>query len=130
MFAAEAHALEVGDLLDTQIEKRTTLLLCFIHEAQTRLRDDLARMLVKRMDKVRHKAQTTLEKIKRHQRERFIELFAHVVHLTRQTENDTVLGTAVRSMIAQAGGVDTLWQDYEALLAYHQDNYLPLVWRH
>jgi len=133
MFAAEAQALEVGDMLDTQLEKRTTLLLCFLHEAQTRLRDDLAHLLVKRMDKVRHKAQTTLEKIKfeqRDMRERFIDLFAHIIHLTRQTDDDTLLGGSVRSLIDQAGGADILWQDYEAMLAYHQDNYLPLVWRH
>jgi hypothetical protein len=133
MFAAEAHALEVGDMLDMQAEKRYTLLLCLLHEAQTRFRDDLARMLVKRMDKIRNKAQTTLEAIKvqqREMRERFVELFALVIHMTRQTEDDRQLGGSVRSLIADAGGAETLWQDYEAMVAYHQDNYLPLVWRH
>ena len=46
MFGAEAQALEAGDLLDTSPPRRYTLLLCFLSETQTRLRDDLAELLV------------------------------------------------------------------------------------
>ena len=109
MFAAEAHALEVGDLLDMDPPKRYTLLLCFLHHAQTRLRDDLAYMLIRRMDRVRNNAQKTLDDIKKEQRamrERFIDLFARVVHMTNHIEDDHHLGRHVRQMVADAGGAD------------------------
>lgn len=132
MFAAQASSLQVSDLLDINRPQRYTLLLCFLHYIQTVLRDDLATMLVKRMNKVRNNAKKNLDEIKREQRdmrEHFIDMFAYVVHMTRQTPDDTQLGQDVRQLIKDAGGADRLWQDYEAMMAYHQDNYLPLVWR-
>jgi TnpA family transposase len=132
MFAAQAYAMEVGDLLDTNPPRRYALLLCFLHHVQTRLRDDLATMLVKRMNKVRNNAKKNLDDIKREQmaiREAFIDMFAHVVHLTQQTPDDTKLGKNVRQLVDNAGGAERLWEDYEAMMAYHQNNYRPLIWR-
>jgi hypothetical protein len=79
MLAAQAYSMEVGDLLDTDQPRRYTLLLCFLHHVQTRLRDDLATMLIKRMNKVRNNAKKNLDDIKREQtemREAFIDMFA------------------------------------------------------
>ena len=132
MFAAQAHSLQVSNLLDINRPQRYTLLLCFLHHIQTNLRDDLATMLIKRMNKVRNNAKKNLDEIKREQRdmrEAFIDMFAHVVHMTRQTPDNTQLGQDVRQLVKDAGGADKLWQDYEAMMAYHQDNYLPLIWR-
>ena len=132
MFAAQAYSLEVGDLLDINLPRRYTLLLCFLHHVQTRLRDDLATMLIKRMNKVRKNAKKNLDDIKREQmeiREAFIDMFAHVVHMTQQTADDKKLGQTVRQLVEDAGGTDRLWEDYEAMMAYHQNNYLPLIWR-
>jgi len=132
MFAAQSYSLEVGDLLDMNPARRYTLLLCFLYHVQTHLRDDLATMLVKRMNKVRTNAKKNLDEIKQEQRdmrEGFIDRFAHVVHMTRQTPDDKELGQNVRQLVADAGGADSLWEDYEAMMAYHQDNYLPLIWR-
>ena len=132
MFAAQAYSLEVADLLDINLPRRYTLLLCFLHHVQTRLRDDLATMLIKRMNKVHKNAKKNLDDIKQEQmemREGFIDMFAHVVHMTQQTPNDTKLGHNVRQLVENAGGADRLWEDYEAMMAYHQNNYLPLIWR-
>lgn len=132
MFAAQAHSLQVSDLLDINQPQRYTLLLCFLHHIQTALRDDLATMLIKRMNKVRNNAKKNLDEIKCEQRdirEAFIDMFAHVVHMTRQTPDNTQLGKDIRQLVKDAGGADQLWQDYEAMMAYHQDNYLPLIWR-
>lgn len=132
MFAAQAHSLEASNLLDSNPPQRYTLLLCFLYHVQTRLRDDLATMLVKRMNKVRTNAKKNLDDIKQEQidmREGFIDMFAHVVHMTQQTPDDTKLGQNVRQLVENAGGADSLWEDYEAMMAYHQNNYLPLTWR-
>ena len=49
-FAAEAAALETGDMKDIHnAPKRYTLLLCFIHQAQVQTRDELVTMFLKRM---------------------------------------------------------------------------------
>ena len=132
MFAAQAYSLEVGDLLDINPPRRYALLLCFLHHVQTRLRDDLATMLIKRMNKVRNNAKKNLDDIKREQmeiREAFIDMFAHVVHLTQQTPDDTKLGKNIRQLVNNSGGAEQLWEDYESMMAYHQNNYLPLIWR-
>jgi TnpA family transposase len=132
MFAAQAYSLEVGDLLDTKPPQRYTLLLCFLYHVQTRLRDDLATMLIKHMNQVRKNAKKNLEEIKQAQmemREGFIDMFAHVVHLAHHTDDDTQLGRDVRHLVEDAGGAERLWEDYETMMAYHQNNYLPLIWR-
>ena len=47
-FAAEASAMEVGDLKDiVSAQKRHTLLLCFIHQAQLQTRDQLVTMFLR-----------------------------------------------------------------------------------
>lgn len=49
-FAAEARALEVGDVKGLASEAhRRALLVCFVHDAQVTARDDLAEMFLRRM---------------------------------------------------------------------------------
>jgi len=49
-FAAEAAALDVGDIRDILYRpRRYSLLLCFLHHAQVQTRDQLVEMLLKRM---------------------------------------------------------------------------------
>jgi len=133
MFGAEAQALEAGDLLDTSPPRRYTLLLCFLSETQTRLRDDLAELLVKRMAKVYTAAKDHLEKVRQAQqtlREQFIDRFAEVVQITYHTDDDQLLAKRIRRLVAEAGGYEQLQQDYEEMMAYRQNNAFPLVWQH
>lgn len=56
-FAAEAKALETGDLRDVcQPGRRHTLLLCLLHQTQTETRDQLVDMFIRRMRRTRNRA--------------------------------------------------------------------------
>jgi hypothetical protein len=51
-FAAEARALDAAELKDFAPPKRYTLLLCLMHRMRVQCRDQLALMLIKRMQKI------------------------------------------------------------------------------
>lgn len=61
-FAAEAAALEVGDMLDiTRRGKRQTLLLSLLRQARTRCRDELVEMMLRRIRRTQAAAKEQLE---------------------------------------------------------------------
>ena len=63
-FAAEADALEVGDLLDVaQPGKRYTLLLAMLRQARMRCRDELVEMILRRIRRTQAKAKEQLEEL-------------------------------------------------------------------
>jgi hypothetical protein len=64
-FAAEAAALDVGDLRDTsQPGKRTTLLLSLLRQARMRCRDELIEMLLRRVRKTQAAAKEHLSALR------------------------------------------------------------------
>lgn len=42
--------------------------------------------------------------------------------------DDRDLGRNVRQLLAERGGVDVLDAQFHAVTAFHNDNYLPLMW--
>jgi DUF1009 family protein len=68
-FAAEAKALNAGELKDITIPKRLTLLLCLIYTAQVQTRDSLVEMFLKQMKKIQNKAKDELELIRQKNQE-------------------------------------------------------------
>jgi hypothetical protein len=131
-FAAEARGLETHALREISASKRYTLLLCLIYHAQVQARDHLVEIFLKRMTYLHKRAQETLSKIREQQRtlsERVIDLFAQIVQQTENTPEDTVLGREVRLLLQTECGLENLRQDCEALLAYRDNNHLPLIYR-
>jgi hypothetical protein len=131
-FAAEAKALETGDLRDVcQPGRRHTLLLCLLHQAQTETRDQLIEMFIRRMRRARNRAVDRLHKMQKNQREIEVALlgvFGQVLHQAGATVADEDLGRNVRQLLAEQGGVEALGARFHAVTAYHNDNYLPLLW--
>ncbi|MEO1610427.1 MAG: Tn3 family transposase [Pseudomonadota bacterium] len=132
-FAAEAAANEISDMRNIRNEaRRRTLLLCLLHEAQTRTRDDLIEMFLRRMKKTENAAKnklTTIQKEYRSLEETLISALAEILRHAKDDEtNDESFGRNVRTSLAQCGGIDSLQSQYEAVSAYHQNNYLPLMW--
>jgi len=71
-FAAEAAALEVGDILDiTQPGRRHTLLLALLRQARMRCRDELVEMLLRRVRRTQAAAKEQLDDL--HEQHRAIE---------------------------------------------------------
>lgn len=131
-FAAEAAALESSDLRDLCLPgKRHALLLSFLHQVQSDTRDQLVEMFVRRMRRTQHGALERLHTLQEnHQKteETLIRVFGQVLHQAGGDRNDTDLGRSVRQVLADQGGIEALGTQFQTVTAYHNNNYLPLLW--
>jgi TnpA family transposase len=133
LFAGEARALEAGDIVRYRPARRYVLLVCLLHEAKTQTRDELATMLIKRMRQIHNSGQEELEVIREQQRliqEQIIELMAAIAEYASGNVQDVQLGQFVRQALAGAGGAEALVRHCRAMLPYHQNNILPLLWKY
>jgi TnpA family transposase len=131
-FAAEAKALSAGELREYTPERRYTLLLCLIHRAQVRVRDELAEMTIKRIATIHKRAREELERLRARQQETtesLMTVLSSILGAIDGDVSDLKAGRAVRRLVEQGGGVRRLREDCEAVMAYTSNNHLPLVWR-
>ena len=54
--------------------------------------------------------------------------FSQVIHCAAKEQSDANLGTQVRTVLDNYGGVEALLEQYNQVSAYHNNNYLPLLW--
>jgi TnpA family transposase len=142
-FAAEAAALEVGDLLDVaQPGRRHTLLLALLRQARMRCRDELIEMLLRRVRRTQAAAKERLDALREEHRgieENLIGVFGQVLETARDQEaetdapesalaRDAAFGRGVRELLAERGGVAALAGQCRAVSAWHRGNELPLLW--
>jgi TnpA family transposase len=133
-FAAEAAALDVGDMRDIADQsRRHSLLMCFLYQAQVHTRDELVGMLLKRMRRTTTAAKKRLKELQDQHREleeQMLAVFADVIEETIHTPPDdhAALGQGVRTIFKDSGGAEALRERYEQVSAYHNDNYRPLMW--
>lgn len=130
-FAAEARALDASEIRKFTAPKRYTLLLCLIQRAQVQVRDQLALMFIKRMQKIQTRAKEQLERWRVEQREKtahLVGLLAAVVLVSEAAANDTAAGQAVRGLLASHGDAPQLRADCEQVIAATNDHYQPFVW--
>lgn len=134
-FAAEARALEVGDVKGlADNAHRRALLVCFVHDAQVTARDDLAEMFLRRMRQTHNRARDALARLHERHRETEEEMLAAFADILGETDravetaDDADLGRRVRRVLAAHGGANELRQKYRGVALYHAGNYLPLLW--
>jgi len=132
-FAAEAVALEVGDLLDiAQPARQHTLLLALLRQARMRGRDELVEMMLRRIRRTQAAAKERLEELHDEHREleeALIGVFGQVLETARdQDAADAAFGREVRQILAERGGADALAEQCRAVSAWHRGNDLPLLW--
>lgn len=131
-FAAEAAALEVSEMLDIgQSNKRHTLLLCFIRQAQACCRDELVEMFLSRIRRTRAAAKEKLQALQdQHQglEESLIAVLGEVLITVKDEGADDIIGRQIRELVAKKGGVEHLVQQFETVSAWHGNNELPLLW--
>ena len=121
---------------DVSQPKRTALLACLVHVAQTRARDELADMFCKRMAVITKRARAELDQIRERAREiseRLIEHYREVLgqldpRATGDADAERALALA-RATVEQAGGFEAEFEDIESVAAHHANNYMPLVYR-
>jgi Domain of unknown function (DUF4158) len=132
-FAAEARALNAGELKDFTAPKRYALLLCLIHRMRVQCRDQLALMLIKRVSKIQQKGKDALEELRLQYREKtagLVSLLAEVVTTSESSPSDERAGQDIRRLLAQRGPAEQLLEECETVVAYSKDNYQPLLWRY
>jgi hypothetical protein len=82
-FAAEAMALDIGDMRRIQrAPRRRALLVCMLHQAQVQTRDELVEMLIRRMRRTRALAREKLKELQDQHREleeHMLAIFAKVI---------------------------------------------------
>ena len=131
-FAAEAAALDVGDVRDiSQPGKRHTLLLALLRQARMRCRDELVEMLLRRVRKTQALAKEQLEALHDQHRgieEALIGVFSQVLTTEQTQDADDAFGRQVRKLLREQGGVEALAEQCETVSAWHSDNDLPLLW--
>lgn len=131
-FAAEAAALDVGDVRDiSQAGKRHALLLATLRQACRRCRDELVEMMLRRVRKTQALAKEQLEDL--HDKHRGIEetligVFSQVLTTAQTQETDDEFGRQVRKLLLAQGGIEALTEKCETVSAWHGDNDLPLLW--
>lgn len=131
-FAAEAKALDAGELKDIGQNKRITLLLCLIYTAQVQVRDNLVSMFLKRMRTIHNKAKEELERLRQKHletTEKLVGVLTNVLQVFVDESADAEMIAQVQNVFTPAGGVPQLLNECEAVNAYSGNNYLPLIWR-
>lgn len=130
-FAAQAKALDAGEMKDFTDSKRYALLVCLITRARIKTRDALAEMFIKRMAKLHQNGKDELDKIKLRQMEkteRLVTLFSGVLQTVDLEKPDAEVGKNIKNFFA-GQDVALLLEECETVSAYYGDNYFPLVWR-
>jgi len=156
-FAGEAAVADAAELADVGEQKRLALLVCLIHTARIRARDEVVAMFCKRMAAITKKAREKLEALReahRGESERLLGVFGDVLSGVREalgpsdaeeatlTADGTSVaadpigvvcertGRLVLKTLAAAGGVEELSSTHEAVSAHHGNNYAPLMERY
>lgn len=131
-FAAEVENVEALDLQRMNPAKRYTHLVCLIQQRQVRTKDQLADLFLKRIRRTKigaEKRLLALQEAFREMEEQMLSIFAQVVDYTEQTPQNKRLGDSVRKLIENNGGTIYLSEQYRQVAAYHNNNFLPLLWK-
>lgn len=86
-FAGEAAVADAAELADVGEQKRLTLLVCLVHTARIRARDEVVAMFCKRMATITKKARDKLEELReahRTESERLLGVFGDVLSGVRE----------------------------------------------
>jgi TnpA family transposase len=131
-FAAEAKALDVGEIRDFSPPKRYTLLLCLIYQSQIQARDNLVTMFLKRINTIHKRGKEELEKLREQHRqktEKLVTAFTDILQLLEGEPEETQTALRFKNLLKPHGGVSQLLGDCEAVASYSGNNYLPLLWK-
>jgi len=131
-FAAEVEKVEVQDLLDMNPAKRYTHLVCLIHQRQVDTKDQLTDLFLKRIRRTRLNAEkklVVLQEFFRAIEEEMLGIFSQVLGYTIEIPKNNKLGDLVRTLMETHGGAIYLLDQYQQIAAYHNKNFLPLLWK-
>ncbi len=131
-FGSEAQLFDVRRLQELGSAKRYTYLICLLHQAQRKARDDLVEMFLRRLARIHKQGKKALEILRKHQQEtsdNLADILAQIIRRAAETPDDAQLGRDVRRLLSISGGLDKLRDDCAAISAHRGNNYLPLLER-
>jgi TnpA family transposase len=127
-FADEARALNVSRMRAMQGAKRVTLAVAFIRIRTAQALDDVAEMLIRRMQKLHHQGKEALEDYRRQHQEQtdtLISLLGQIVSHWQAGEPPDQRIKAIDTLIG--ADADTIRTQCEAHLGYAGNNYVPFL---
>jgi len=132
-FSVEAKSLDASDFKDMSKHRRYALIICLIHHAQRRAKDSLGMMFNRIMSKMHKKADEKHDSLRKQQEEmtkRLLGAFHDVLVVCKDKTSPDIIGKNVMTAMTNHGGVVTLHDECEQVIAYHSDSYLPLLWEY
>jgi TnpA family transposase len=129
-FATEAMSLDAARMKELESHKRYTLAAALIITQSARTLDDLASMLIRRMQKIHVKAKEALNKYREEYQARTDRLITTLrdVIVAYSTEGEVIQRfTEIEKALGE--NPDQLLTECEAHLAYTGNNYYPFLWR-
>ncbi len=130
-FAAEAKALDAGEIKDFNEPKRYALLICLIRRAHIKVRDALGQTFIRRIAKLHQNGKDALSAIQiKHleKSEKLVTIFSGVLQTVDLEKSDAALGQNLRKILGKHD-IPALLEDCEQLEAFHGNNYFPLLWK-
>jgi hypothetical protein len=131
--AAEARALDAAELKDVAPPKRYTRWLYWRHRMRVQCRDQLALMVINRLQTIQQRGQDELEELRLRYRERtatLVSLLAEVVTTSEHAASDAQAGSSIRPLLAERGPATPLLEACEPVMADRSDHDQPLLWRY
>jgi hypothetical protein len=130
-FAGEAKSLDASDMRAILDAKRYTLIACLVDEMQKCAIDHLVMMFIKHMRKIEGKAKDKLSDLRENTKEKTRTLLTLlsdiIITMGKKITPKRIKG--VRKKLSENGGRELILSDCEQAIAYHTDNYLPLIWQ-
>ncbi len=130
-FAAEAAVLDAKRLRETRDARSYTLFVCYLYQAQVKARDELVEMFLERMRRIHNRGQEELQAIHRQQRattEQLVAVLSQIVDEAGEGADDARLGSAVRELLQEAGGLEQIQTQCEQIAAHSNNDYYPLLY--
>jgi TnpA family transposase len=132
-FSTEAKLLDASNFKEMNIHRRYALIICLIYYAQRRAKDSLAIMYCRTIAKMHKKAHEKLKLLREQEEEKtkhLLGVFYDVLGVCKEDSSPDVMSKNILKTIADHGGIGTLHNECEQIVAYHSDNYFPLLWEY
>lgn len=130
-FGTIAKQYDAPSLKDFQEDKRLVCILSLIRMMQTRTRDQLGEMFLKRMGVITKQARNTLEEKQKKQRakvESLVVTLGGVIKIIQAEVDDAEAGRKIRKYVGSAKKVAQMQADVEEVKEFSDGNYLPFLW--
>jgi TnpA family transposase len=129
-FAAEARTLDTARMLEMEPQKRLALAVSLLRVQSTRVLDDLAEMLIKRISAIHQKGKAALADYRAQNQQRVDELVQTLRDLVTAYRTDGSAEEKIEAIgLLLPGQGEAVLQSCDDHVAHMNNNYFPFLWR-